>query len=168
VAFKRVLTASHASGTIVSVTGELVLPTASETDGWGSGHTTFEPFLTMGQVLPGDGFLQFQGGVALPTRSDVAKESFYRLVVGKTFTRNRWGREFSPMVELLGSKEHAAGHKVQWDILPEMQITLSTRKHIRTNVGLRIPMTDGAARKTQLMFYLLWDWFDGGLFDGWR
>jgi len=168
VAFKRVLTASHATGTIVSLTGEVVLPTASETDGWGSGHTTVEPFLTMGQVLPGDGFFQFQGGVALPTQSGAARESFYRFVIGKTFTQQRWAREWSPMVEVLGSREHAHGHKVQWDLLPEMQVTLSTRKHIRTNVGLRIPLTDGGTRKTQLVFYLLWDWFDGGLRDGWK
>lgn len=48
-AFKRVLVASHARGSIVSVTGELIMPTASATDGWGAGHAAFEPFLTAGQ-----------------------------------------------------------------------------------------------------------------------
>ncbi len=165
-AFKRVLVASHARGSIVSVTGELIMPTASATDGWGAGHAAFEPFLTAGQVLPGDSFFQFQGGLAFPHSSDAKREGFSRFVLGKTFTRAS-GREFSPMVELLGVKEFADGQKMQWDVMPEMQITLSTRKHIRTNVGLRIPLTDGAVRKTQLMFYLLWDWFDGGFFEGW-
>ena len=165
-AYKRVLVANHGSGSIVSLTGELALPTASETDGWGSGHSTFEPFLTAGQVLPGDSFFQFQGGLAFPSDSAVNKEAFSRFVLGRTFTRGS-GREFSPMVELLGAKELADGETMQWDVLPEMQITLSTRKHVRTNVGLRIPLNDGGARKTQLLFYLLWDWFDGGLFEGW-
>jgi len=165
-AYKRVLVANHRSGSIVSVTGELVLPTASETDGWGSGHATFEPFLTAGQALPGDSFFQFQGGFAIPNNSAANKEAFSRFVLGRTFTRPS-GREFSPMVEVLGAKELVDGEVMQWDILPEMQITLSTRKHIRTNVGVRIPLTNGGARKTQFLFYLLWDWFDGGLLQGW-
>jgi mono/diheme cytochrome c family protein len=165
-AFKRVLVASHARGSIVSITGELSLPTASATDGWGAGYAALESFVTAGQVLPGDGFVQFQGGVAFPHSPDAKREGFSRFVLGKTFMRAS-GREFSPMVELLGVKEFGDGQKMQWDVMPEMQVTLSTRKHIRTNVGLRIPLTDGAVRKTQLMFYLLWDWFDGRFFEGW-
>ena len=165
-AYKRVLLANHASGSIMSVTGELALPTASATDGWGSGHATFEPFLTFGQALPGDGFFQFQGGLAFPNSKDANREGFSRFVLGRTFTRPS-GREFSPMVELLGAKEFATGSKMSWDILPEMQITLSTRKQIRTNIGLRIPLTEGGPRKTQFLIYLLWDWFDGGFFEGW-
>jgi hypothetical protein len=34
------------------------------------------------------------------------------------------------------------------------------------NVGARIPV-DGSDRNVQVMGYLLWDWFDGGLLDGW-
>jgi len=30
-----------------------------------------------------------------------------------------------------------------------------------------VPLNDGSSRATQFMFYLLWDWFDGGLLDGW-
>jgi hypothetical protein len=35
------------------------------------------------------------------------------------------------------------------------------------NLGLRVPATETAGRDTQLVMYLLWDWFDGGFFDGW-
>jgi len=35
------------------------------------------------------------------------------------------------------------------------------------NVGVRVPLNDRAGRDTRVMVYLLWDWFDGGLFDGW-
>ena len=48
-----------------------------------------------------------------------------------------------------------------------MQVTLSQRQHILFAIGTRIPLTDSGPRKTELVFYLLWDWFDGGLFDGW-
>jgi hypothetical protein len=30
-----------------------------------------------------------------------------------------------------------------------------------------VPVTNAALRSTALVFYLLWDWFDGGIRDGW-
>jgi hypothetical protein len=35
------------------------------------------------------------------------------------------------------------------------------------NVGVRFPVNERRGRSTQLITYFLWDWFDGGLFDGW-
>ena len=35
------------------------------------------------------------------------------------------------------------------------------------NLGVRVPVNETAGRDTQLVMYLLWDWFDGGFFDGW-
>jgi hypothetical protein len=35
------------------------------------------------------------------------------------------------------------------------------------NVGVRLPVNDREGRDTQVITYLLWDWFDGGLWDGW-
>ena len=48
-----------------------------------------------------------------------------------------------------------------------MQITLNKRQHVRVNIGVRTPINNTAGRNTQLLFYALWDWFDGGLRDGW-
>jgi mono/diheme cytochrome c family protein len=166
-AFKRVLAHSHRRGSIVSLTGELVFPTGAEDKKLGKGYGVIEPFVTFGQALPGDGFFQFQGGGAFPTDGDAHKSSFFRFVTGKTWTRGRWGRAWSPMVEFLGSKTHAEGKKVQWDILPQLQVSLSTRQHILMNMGLRMPLTDSGTRKTQFVVYLLWDTFDGGFFQGW-
>jgi hypothetical protein len=30
-----------------------------------------------------------------------------------------------------------------------------------------VPMTERDSRATELVFYLLWDWFDGGVLEGW-
>jgi hypothetical protein len=67
----------------------------------------------------------------------------------------------------LGGRELIPGEAIQWDLVPQMQVTLSRRQHIRISVGVRLPLTDRGARDTQLLFYFLWDWFDGGLFNGW-
>jgi hypothetical protein len=89
-------------------------------------------------------------------------------VIGKSFVHVRFGRTWSPMVEVLGARELGTGARVQWDIAPQMQVTLSKRQHIMVNAGVRMPMTDRSDRDPQVLMYLLWDWFDGGFLDGWR
>jgi hypothetical protein len=39
--------------------------------------------------------------------------------------------------------------------------------HILASLGLRIPMNNTAERAKQLMFYVLWDFVDGTLKQGW-
>ena len=52
--------------------------------------------------------------------------------------------------------------------MPQVQITLSKRQHVIVNGGVRIPLNMRAERDAQVIAYFLWDWFDGGLWDGWR
>ncbi|MFO7654886.1 MAG: c-type cytochrome [Candidatus Krumholzibacteriia bacterium] len=166
---KRVMWHSLAAGSIVTATAEFVLPTGDEDDGFGSGTTVFEPFLTYGQILPADlGFLQFQGGAELPfDRDRTGEEGFWRGVWGRTFEQAHWGRAWSPMVELLGSRELVSGADVQWDLAPQVQVSLNTRQHVLGNLAVRLPLTDAADRPTEIYLYILWDWFDGGLTEGW-
>lgn len=166
-AFKRVLAANWRTGTIVSLTGELVFPTGSEARGFGSGCFTVEPFVTFGQALPADSFVQFQGGFGIPIDDEADNEAFWRTALGKTFTQGISGRSWTPMVEFLGSRELAEGKATDWDIVPQLQVSLSQRQHILFNVGVRLPVTDTGPRRTQLVMYLLWDWFDGGFLQGW-
>jgi hypothetical protein len=35
------------------------------------------------------------------------------------------------------------------------------------SAGVRIPVNKWDERPVELMVYLLWDWFDGGLLEGW-
>jgi mono/diheme cytochrome c family protein len=168
VGLKRVLIHDLGVGSIVSLTFETIVPTGNEDKGFGKGFTVFEPFLTYGQLLPLDAFYQIQTGVELPTNQDEAEnEGLFRLAVGKTFrVGGEWGRAFSPMVEFLGAKELEGGTAV-WDIVPEMQVTLNQRQHIMVNFGVRLPLTETEGRDAELLSYILWDWFDGGFFEGW-
>ena len=50
---------------------------------------------------------------------------------------------------------------------PQMQVTLNTRQHVMLNVGVRLPLNEAESRDAELVVYVLWDWFDGGFFDGW-
>lgn len=168
VAMKRVLHHSRATGTILSAAAEVVLPTGKETLGLGKGVTIFEPFLTAGQILPRNSFVHAQVGAEIPADRDLAApEAFWRGAVGTTFEQGRFGRAWSPMVELLGARELESGQRVQWDVVPQMQVTLNQRQHLMISAGVRLPVTDRGERHAQVITYFLWDWFDGGLRDGW-
>lgn len=166
--FKRAVYHSLQQGRILSVGGEVVLSTGDESKGLGTGTSIVEPFAAFAQILPRDSFIQVQAGVELPVdRERASREAFWRAAVGRSISEGRWGRTWSPMVEILGARGLAAGGPARWDVLPQVQVTLSTRQHVMVNVGLRIPVTQAAARPTQVLFYFLWDWFDGPLFEGW-
>jgi hypothetical protein len=167
-AVKHALHHSLEGGRILSAAAELIFPTGKESEGLGGGATVFEPFVAFGQVLPADGFVQAQVGVEVPLGSDRTKEAFWRGVAGRSFVEGRFGRTWSPMIEVLAAKELARGEPVRWDVVPQVQVTLSRRQHVMLNVGVRVPANDRGSRRTQVLTYLLWDWFDGALFDGWR
>jgi mono/diheme cytochrome c family protein len=167
-ALKRVMYHNLDIGSIVSLGGEVFLPTGDEDEGFGSDTTIFEPYVSYGQLLPADFFLQFQGGFALPADTDKANEKgFWRGVVGRTFLIGRYGHAISPMVEVLGSREFVSEADTNWDVVPQVQIPLNTRQHVRLGAGARIPLNDTDVRETSYMVYILWDWFDGGFFEGW-
>lgn len=164
---KRTLYHNINSGSIFSITGEVILPTGDESIGFGSGTTILEPFASFGQILPMGGFLHVQTGIEYPLLRDKAgDEAFWRAALGKRINPNPWGTTWSPMIEFLGSRELESGAVNHWDIAPQMQVTLNRRQNIMLNFGVRIP-ADDPSRDTRLMVYLLWDWFDGGLLEGW-
>jgi hypothetical protein len=156
------------SGSILSFAGELKLPTGDEDDGFGVGTTRFEPFLAFGQILPADAFLQLQAGFELPFDTGRApEEAFWRGVFGASLTSDEFGRTWSPMVEVLAARELVHGVPPDWDLVPQIQVTLNRRQNIMANLGVRIPLNRTDVRQTEILLYLLWDWFDGGLLDGW-
>jgi hypothetical protein len=49
-----------------------------------------------------------------------------------------------------------------------MQVSLSKRRHILVSGGVQIPMNARDDRHPTVLTYFLWDWYEGGLFDGWK
>ena len=169
VAAKRVLFHSLDTGSILSAGAEVVFPTGKEGSGLGGGVMKFEPFVSAGQMFRGSAFVQGQAGAEIPRDREKAEtEAFWRGVVGNTFTQGEFGRSWTPMLEFAAARELENGKPVEWDVLPQLQVSLSKRQHILVSGGLRIPINERAERHMQVLTYLLWDWFDGGLRDGWR
>jgi mono/diheme cytochrome c family protein len=167
VGYKHAFFHSFERGAILSVNGEIKFPIGDE-ELLGKGTYVFEPFLSYGQLLPAGTFLQLQGGFEFPFDTDVAdNEAFLRAVFGGTLTSGRWSRAWTPMLELLGSRDLVSGAEAHWDALPQVQIALNRRQHVMLNVGYRTPINDRDGRGDQVLVYLFWDWYDGGLFAGW-
>lgn len=150
-----------------SLGGEIILPTGSDDKGFGSGSTKLEPFAAYVHLLPGDAFFQAQAFGEFVVDGEAEDELAFRGLIGKTFTEGEFGRAWSPMVELLVSRELGSDANATLDVVPQMQIALNTRQHILLNVGVRIPVANRQGREPQFVMYLLWDWFDGAFLDGW-
>ena len=161
-AYKHALLVSRAGGSILSGGGEITMQ---------AGGPVFEAFATLSQALPfvSDGFLHAHAGFEIPAEADAApKEAFWRFAVGKSFMENRWGRAWSPMIEILASRALETGSTTsEWAVLPQMQVSLSTRQHVLLNAGVHLPVTQRSTRQATVLVYVLWDWFDGGFFSGW-
>jgi hypothetical protein len=71
------------------------------------------------------------------------------------------------MFEFVAARDLVDNAKTNWDVLPQMQVTISKRQHVRANLGVRVPVNNTAGRPVQVVFYLLWDFFDGRLNEGW-
>jgi mono/diheme cytochrome c family protein len=166
---KHEVFSSLRTGSIFSVQGSLLIPSGNRARGFGSGTTSFETFGAFDQLFRSNTFLQVQAGGELPVHTDIAPRSmFWNTALGQSFAADHGlGRLWSPMVEFLGSRDFATGAKTDWDILPQMQVTISHRQHIRGNLGVRVPVNNTSGRQVQIMFYLLWDWGDGRLNEGW-
>ncbi len=157
------------SGSILSLFGGAILPTGNRARGFGTGTTTFETFAAFDQLFPSNTFIQTQFGADLPRHTDIAPQSiFFNTAIGQSFGANHGlGRLWSPMFEFLAARDLVDKAKTNWDVVPQMQVTISKRQHIRANLGVRVPVNNTSGRQVQIVFYLLWDWFDGRLNEGW-
>lgn len=168
--FKRLLASSKRTGSIVSLFGEVTLPTGNRARSLGQGAAVYEGFAAYAQLLPKNSFLQFQGGVEMPSNTTVVrKTAFWRTAVGTSLAHDQgFGRLWSPMMEVLAVRPLVHGATTTWDLVPQMQVPLNKRQHIRASAGVRVPVSNTVNRSTAIVFYLLWDFFDGGLLSGWK
>ena len=109
-------------------------------------------------------------GTEQPTSTEETPRAiFTRAALGTSFRQEAGvGRMWSPMLELITDRDLEDGAKTNVDIMPQMQVTINRRQHIRGSVGFQVPVANTTGRSKQVVFYLLWDWFDGGFLEGWR
>jgi mono/diheme cytochrome c family protein len=167
-AFRRTLFSNLGTGTIGAAGVEVALPTGNESLGLGNGFGIYEGFAMAGQALPRNSFLQVHGGFEVPSNSAKgSKEGYLRTAFGTTLLQDRgFGRSWTPQVELLWARP--VDGSSEWDIVPQLQVSLSKLQHVLIAVGARVPLNEREERHSQFVTYLLWDWFDGSIFDFWK
>jgi len=167
IGYKHTLIGNLRTGTIVSAGAIVTLPTGDETTGLGGGTVVYEPVVYAGQRLPGLSFVQGQAGLELPHVSGGERSAFVNMAFGKSFAADRgFGRLWTPIFEVLWARPF--GGESSWDVVPGVQVSLSKIQHVRAAVGVRVPVNQRTERTPQLVFYLLWDWADGGFFEFWK
>jgi hypothetical protein len=168
VALRRAFYANLDRGSIFAAGGAVTLPTGKEAQGLGNGFTIYEPFAMWDQQVGRHGFVEIHAGYEIASdRAKGQNESYARVAFGSTFARDQgFGRTWSPMLEVLMARPD--GGTAEWDVVPQMQVSLSKLQHVLLSVGVRVPVNERQDRKPQLLTYVLWDWFDGGLFEFWK
>ena len=167
-ALRRTFYASYDRGNIFAAGAAATLPTGKEDRGLGNGFAIVEPFAMYGQRLGTNGFLQLHAGYEIPSdHSKGQNEAFLRTALGYSLAQDQgFGRLWSPIVEVIAAKPRNGA--AEWDVVPQMQVSLSKLQHVLMSVGVRLPVNEREDRKPQLLTYFLWDWFDGGLFQFWK
>ena len=94
-----------------------------------------------------------------------AREVFWRMAAGRSyFHESLPSRVDADAGAGRSAGSSSDGEHVLWDVVPQMQVSLSRRQHVRVSGGLQLPRQRARGPREQFLMYLLWDWFDGGLF----
>jgi mono/diheme cytochrome c family protein len=162
--------AYEATGRILSIEAEVMLATGNQARGLGAGEPSLNLFAAYDELLPHQVFVQTQLGMDIPRHTEYGpRTAYFNTTLGTSVGEGPLGlgRLWSPMVEILGTHDLTGGSATQWSIVPEFQVTLNRRQHIRAAVGYSVPLNQPQSQSQQFLAYFLWDWFDGGLFSGW-
>ena len=146
VGYKRVLAHSSRSGidsAASRASSSFPRVTATRTSAPASPRS--KPSAAFGQLLPSSSFLQVQVGAELPTDTEKAPQAVYLADGGGQDASPRTAASaacWTPMVEILADRDLETGAKTNWDVVPQMQVTLNKRQHVRVNVGVRQPVNN--------------------------
>ncbi|HSR61871.1 MAG TPA: cytochrome c [Gammaproteobacteria bacterium] len=84
-----------------------------------------------------------------------------------------WPRSLHPGLELVSSfpidrgEGNSRKEFAQLSLIPQAQIGLTRGGHVALNVGAELPLNDTDRYDYRGYIYLIWDFADGGFFQGW-
>ena len=163
--FKYVLKHDRRAGYILTGAAQVGVPLNSGAD-W-----EFLPYLAYGKLLSEKWTLQSSGRLVLDLEdSDKSKGELAGVV---HYVHSDRGRAVFPGLELVAEVPFERGSgpnradSVQWSVIPQARFGLNLRGNIALNAGLELPLNDDYRYDWRLYVYFIWDFADGGLFDGW-
>jgi mono/diheme cytochrome c family protein len=163
--FKYVLMHDARAGYIFTLGGNLGVPMNSDA------HWEVLPYLAFGKILGEEWTLQSSGRLKLDVEnSDKSSAEFAGVV---HWVHSQKPRSVFPALELVAEVPFERGvgpdrkDAVQFSILPQARIGLNKRGNIALNAGLELPLNDKDRYDWRAYVYFIWDFADGGLFEGW-
>jgi mono/diheme cytochrome c family protein len=163
--FKYVLKHDAQAGFIATLGGNLGVPLRNDRE-WEA-----LPYLAFGKLLNEDWTLQSSARLKLSLEDSDHSSAEFGAVVHWVHTN--WPRSVFPGLEVVAEVpfERGTGNPrpdaVQFTVLPQARIGLNKRGNIALHVGLELPVNDTYRYDWRAYAYFIWDFADGGLFDGW-
>jgi mono/diheme cytochrome c family protein len=163
--FKYVLKHDAKAGFIATLGGNLGVPMRDDRE-WEA-----LPYLAFGKILSEQWTLQSSARLKLSLEDSDHSSAELGAVVH--WVHSNWGRSIFPGLEVIaevpferdqGSRELDA---VQFSLIPQARIGLNKRGNIALNAGLELPVNDTYRYDWRAYVFFIWDFADGGLFDGW-
>ena len=164
---QHVLAHRHESGYILSAAAELSLPPAATNPVFGLATRCWKVSWQWASSCRRVSSYSRAPSTRHRSTAQPAKQKL-QVAFGRAMTSGGpYGRQWNPMVEVLGARPLESGASTEWDWVPQVQFSINQRQHLLGNIGVRLPLTDRDSRDARIGVYFLWDWFDGGLRDGW-
>ncbi|MEE4238964.1 MAG: cytochrome c [Anderseniella sp.] len=162
---KYVLLHDQQAGFILTSAAQVAIPLNSDAN-W-----EFLPYLAMGKILSEKWTLQSSARLKFDMEdSDEGSAEFAGVV---HYVHTDYGRAVFPGLELVAEVPFDRGDEpdradaVQFSIVPQARIGLNKRGNIALNAGVEWPLNDNDRYDWQVYLYLIWDFADGGFFEGW-
>ena len=136
-----------------------------------SSSNEFIPYIAAAKRLTDS--ITFQGTARSTLPTDKFNKGNVELSGVAHWSPGIWPRSINPGVEFVASFPIERGTGTsrksfsQLSLIPQAQIGLNKRGHIMLNLGAEIPLNDTDRYDYRAYAYLIWDFADGGLFDGW-
>jgi len=163
--FKYVLKHDRRSGFILTGAAQVGVPLNS------GANWEFLPYLAFGKVLSESWTLQGSGRLKFDLEdSDKSSAELAGIV---HWVHTPWPRKVFPALEVVAEIPFERGSgpdrkdALQFSVLPQARIGLNKRGNIALNVGMEWPLNDRDRYDWRAYVYFIWDFADGGLFDGW-
>lgn len=163
--FKYVLSHDQQAGSIFTLAVQAGVPLNS------GANWELLPYLAFGKILGDEWTLQGSGRLKLDLEdSDHGSAEFAGIV---HWMHSPWPRNVFPGLELVAEVPFERGtgadkeDAVQFSVLPQMRIGLNKRGHVALNAGVEVPLNERDRYDWRAYVFLIWDFADGGFFEGW-
>jgi len=163
--FKYVLKHDQRSGFILTGAAQVGVPLNS------GANWEFLPYLAFGKILSSNWTLQGSGRLKFDLEDSDGSSAEFASIVHWVHTDR--GRAVFPALEVVAEVPFERGSgpdrksAMQWSVLPQARIGLNKRGNIALNAGVEFPLNDRDRYDWRAYVYFIWDFADGGLFDGW-